>query len=262
MRPLDTMERWLRPVAMPYLAPVLAGAQAIVFIWIMVSSPQDPARVLDPIVLVPERVLAGEWWRIFTFLAVPPTLHPLWAIVSWLVFVMIGNDLERQWGMARFNLFLLIGWLATSAASFANPSGTTTNGFMMMTVFLAFATLAPEAIFRLFFVLPVKAKWLAWLAWIVLGIAFIRGPGAERLAVLASVANWAAFFLPMLIKRTRDRTARAVRTARTRDASASQPRHRCVVCGRTGESDPLLEFRYATQPDGTQCYCTEHVPRA
>lgn len=259
MRPLDTLERWLRPVAMPYLAPVLAAAQALVFLWIMISAPTDPARILDPIVLVPELVVTGEWWRLFTFLAVPPSLHPLWAIISWLVFVMIGMELERQWGIARFNLFLLIGWIATSAAAFAAPAQASTNGFLMLSVFLAYATLAPEAIFRIYFVLPVKAKWLALIAWIFLGIAFIRGDGAARIAILASVANWGVFFLPMLLARARDRTAR---TLRPRTRSAVEPFHRCVICDRTDVSDPGLEFRYATEATGTHCYCAEHMPHS
>lgn len=259
MRPLDTLERWLRPVAMPYLAPVLAGAQVLVFMWIMVSASHDPSRVLDPIRLVPEEVLAGEWWRLLTFLAVPPTLHPLWAILSWLVFVTIGLQLERHWGVARFNLFLLIGWVATSAAAFAVPSQPSTNGFLMLSVFLAFATLAPETIFRIYFVLPVKVKWLALISWILLGIAFVGGDGATRIAVLASVTNWAVFFLPTVLRRARDQGSRAIRP---RVAKVAEPFHRCSVCGRTDVSDPTLEFRYTPQLEGPpRCLCIEHLPR-
>lgn len=264
MRPLDMLERWLRPVAMPYLAPVIAAAQISVFAWVMISAPQQPLQVLEPMLLIPDRVLDGEWWRLVTFLATPPTLHPLWAILCWYAFVFLGAGLERYWGTARFNLFLLIGWIATCAASFAAPAFPATNGFIMLSVFLAFATLAPDAIIQVFLVIPVKAKWVALVVWVGLGIAFIDGPWGIRFAVLAAIANWCAFFLPMLMRRTKvgvPRTRRAVEPG-SASAVAGGPRtpfHRCVVCGRTDLSDPKLEFRYCGECDGAPGYCMEHL---
>jgi hypothetical protein len=264
MRPLDMLERWLRPVAMPYLAAVIAAAQVMVFVWVVIQSPQQPQLVLDPMELVPERVLAGEWWRLLTFLAVPFTLHPLWAILGWFCLVQIGAALEQYWGTARFNLFLLIGWISTIAAAFLAPAGMSTNGFIMLSVFLAFATLAPETVIRVFLVVPVKAKWLALITWIFIGFAFVAGTWGTRLAVLASVANWCAFFLPMVIQRVRRGTARALRAVGPGAGSAvtsgaRTPFHRCAVCGRTDVSDPQLEFRYCGECDGAPGYCMDHL---
>jgi len=256
MRPLDTLERWLRPVAVPYLAPVLAAAQVTVFIWVVVAAPNNPGQVLDPMALVPERVLAGEWWRLFSYLLMPPSSHPIWAIISWYLLVMAGSSLEREWGPARFNLYFLLGWFSTSAAAFADPSSATTNQFILLSIFLAYCTLAPEAIFQIFFVLPVKAKWLAWVTWALLAFRFMVGSWAERLAVLATVTNWAAFFLPMVIARLRSRTGRAARRA---VPAALEPFHRCIVCGRTDRSHPDLEFRYCGECDGAPGYCLEHL---
>lgn len=256
MSPLDVLERWLRPVAMPYLAAVLAAAQITTFVWVLVAAPNDPQRVLEPISLVPSQVLAGEWWRLITFLAVPPTLHPLWAALGWLCLVMLGSALERTWGTARFNLFLLLGWLATSAVAFLVPGAPSTNGFILLSVFLAFATLAPETVFQLFFVIPVKAKWLALFTWCMLGFALVVGSWETRVAVLASVANWTVFFLPMVL---RDSRARAARAARSITPSRREAFHRCIACGRTDLTNPELEFRYCDQCDGAPGYCLEHL---
>ncbi|MBX3354285.1 MAG: rhomboid family intramembrane serine protease [Phycisphaeraceae bacterium] len=256
MSPLDTMERWLRPVAMPYLAAVIAGAQMVMWLWVLISAPSTPGALLDPITLVPSQVMAGEWWRLLTFLAVPPNVHPLWLALMWLCLVAIGSELERGWGTARFNLYLLIGWLATCAAAFARPDQSTTNGFILLSVFLAYATLFPEATFRLFLIIPVKAKWMALFTWIVLGIGFVLGDGAAKLAILASVANWSAFFLPMVIRRTRSRTVQAARRAVPKKR---EPFHRCVVCGKNDLSHPELEFRYCDKCEGAPGYCLEHL---
>lgn len=264
MRPIDTLERWIRPVAMPYLAAVIAAAQVVAFIWVLATSPQQPMTVLEPMMLLPERVLAGEWWRLLTFLAVPFTLHPLWAILGWFCFVQISATLEQFWGTPRFNLFLLIGWVATVAAAFAAPAAASTNGFLMLSVFLAFATLAPESIIRVYLVIPVKAKWLALITWIILSCAFVIGTWGTRLAVLAMVANWSAFFLPLVIQRAKRGTTRVLRAVGPGSASAvaggaRTPFHRCAVCGRTDITDPQLEFRYCGLCDGSPGYCMDHL---
>jgi len=263
MRPLDMLERWLRPVAMPYLAPVLAAAQVVVFVWVALSSAQQPLLVLEPMMLIPDRVLDGEWWRLLTYLAVPCSLHPLWAILGWFALVFFGGALEQHWGTARFNLFLILGWFATSAAAFITPAQPTGNGFIIVSVFLAFATLAPEMVIRVLLVIPVKAKWLAAFTWVLLAIALIDGPWSTRIAVLSSVANWSAFFLPMVMRQVglvASRPRRAVGHAAAGVTSgAITPFHRCTVCGRTDVSDPQLEFRYCGECDGAPGYCMEHL---
>lgn len=252
---LDILERLIQPIAVPYLPAVISAAQIVVFGWAYLSAWQDPSSALAPFELIPSLVIDGEWWRVASFLIVPPTMHPLWAIISWMCFIWLGMSLERQWGMARLNLFLLLGWIATVAASFAAPDQPTTNGFIGGSVFLAFAVLWPETIFMIFFVLPVKAKTLAKISWVLLALVLIIGDMPMRLAALASVANWCAFFLPTVIRRLRERSARAVRAVVPR----REVRHRCGVCGRTDRTDPQLEFRYCDKCEGIPAYCIDHI---
>ena len=37
------------------------------------------------------------------------------------------------------------------------------------------------------------------------------------------------------------------------------PRHHCVICGRTDEDSPQLEFRYCSKCEGNYEYCSEHL---
>lgn len=256
MRPLDALERWLRPVAVPYLAPALVGIQVMVYFWIGFTSPRNPHVAVDRLALIPARVLEGEWWRPITFLAVPPMTNPIFAAFAWLLFAMMGMALERTWGTARFNLFLLIGWIVTLGASFVSPEQATINGFLGLSVFLAFAAINPEFEIRLFLVLPVKVKWLAYISWGLIGATVLFGSTASAIAALASVANWFVFFGPELARRARNKRAVAAKVAASRKPV---PFHTCRICGRTDLSDPGLEFRYCDRCAGAPCYCMDHL---
>jgi len=256
MRILDVLERRIRPVAIPYLAPALVALQVVVYCWIAIMSPQSSAGAVDRLAMIPARVLEGEWWRPVTFLAVPPPTNPIFAIFAWMLFAMMGMALERTWGAARFNLFMLIGWVVTIAASFASPEQATVNGFLGLSVFLAFAAINPEFEIRLFLVLPVKVKWLAWISWALIGATVLLGGTASAIAALASVTNWFIFFGPDVLRRARHRRAASVKAAEARRPAAF---HTCRVCGRTDLSDPELEFRYCDRCTGAPCYCMDHL---
>ena len=55
------------------------------------------------------------------------------------------------------------------------PLQPTTNAFLAGSVFLSFAYLAPNFELALFFILPVKIKWLALLTWIGYAVAAVMG---------------------------------------------------------------------------------------
>ena len=79
---------------------------------------------------------------------------------------MIGTTLEREWGTAKFNLYYLSGVLLTAvtgviiglASGNAWISG---SDYVNLSMFFAFAMLYPDTQFLLFFIIPVKVKWLA-----------------------------------------------------------------------------------------------------
>jgi hypothetical protein len=216
---------------------------------------------LERIALLPAAVLNGEPWRLFSFLLLPPAAHPVFIAFAWYMFYLMGSALEGYWGVFRYNLFLFVGWLLTVVVAALFPFSYATNVFLAGSVFLAFAFLNPDFELMIFFILPVKIKWLALFQWVLYGYTFIIGSWPTRLAVLAAVGNFLLFFAGEIIQRARTgrrRMAHQARQAAAR-AEADQPRHRCVVCGKTDRTHPMEDFRYG---DDDRCYCSEHRPSA
>ena len=208
--------------------------------------------------LVPERVLAGEVWRLFTFLAMPPSENLLLALIFWSFFYFTGNAMESTWGAFRYNVYLLIGYFATVAAAFVFPDQPVSNGFLQGSVFLAFAYLYPDFVVQLYFILPIKVKWLALLQWVAYAWAFAGGDWPTRLIVAASVLNFFVFFGKDLFQRVQGRRRRMAWQAKTH-VDKDKPFHRCLVCGITDKTHPQMEFRYCSKCAGACGYCSEHI---
>lgn len=220
---------------------------------------------LSKILLVPAYVLAGEVWRVVTFLFFPPLAQSLvgWIFVAFAlyVFYMMGSALEGYWGAFRYNLFILAGWALTVLFAFLVPGQVATNAFLAGSVFLAFAFLNPDFEFYLFFILPVKVKWLAWITWALYALEFATGGWGERMSVLAATGNFFLFFgrdVWQLARGGRRRMAHQARQSSARD-DAPEPRHTCKVCGKTDLTHPQLDFRYCSKCAGDECYCPEHI---
>ncbi|MHC4983236.1 MAG: rhomboid family intramembrane serine protease [Planctomycetota bacterium] len=250
---LGKAEKKLRRFALPNVTLYLIGGQVLVYL----LSRARPGQIAN-LALVPSYVMAGQFWRLFTFLFVPPVTNPIFAFFAWYLFFLMGTALERQWGVFRYNVYLLIAYVATAGASFATPDMPATNMFIGGSVFLAFAYLYPNFQLLLLFFIPVKVKYLAIAA--CLGYLFQLGvgPWSARAATLASVANFLLFFGRDIIQHLKDRHWHIRRQAKIR-AAENEVRHRCRVCGVTGEDDRDVEFRYCPQCQPTTCYCLEHI---
>jgi hypothetical protein len=259
---LEKLERRFGRFAIPNITLYIVIGQVFVFLTAMLGILRD-ASVID---LVPILAFRGQWWRIVTFLARPPSFsHNLLDLVGlafgWWIFYFMGSALEGYWGSFRYNLFLAAGWVLTVGVSFLQPAYAVSNLFLGASVFLAFAYLHPEFEIALFYVLPVKLRWIALAAWVWGAFVFIRGSWAVRLQILAAVGNILLFFgrdIWLAAGRKRLLTVRTVgRIARS--GSVEEPRHRCRICGKTDLSDPQLDFRYCSKCGGEQCYCPEHI---
>ena len=250
---LDRLERRCRRYAIPNVTLILIGGHFVLFVmgW-------TDEKLLPSLVMSVPAVLGGEVWRLATFVFVPPTLNPLWLFFALYLFFLMGTALEAQWGAFRYNVYLLIAYLATLAVAFATMSQGATAAFIEGSVFLAFAHLFPDFELYIFFLLPIKVKCLALLAWIGFGWAFISGDWATRLLVAAPVANFLLFFGRDIVRRVRyarGRMTAQVRAYRDRD----KPFHRCAACGATERSHPDMDFRVCPDCDGAPDYCVDHI---
>ncbi len=255
MKLSSRIERALAPYAIVHLAIYLVVFQSLTF-FLALSKPDYIAKL----VLTNDGLMRGEWWRLITMAVMPPSLNPLFAIMSLYFFVLMGTALENQWGEVRFNLYLLIGYICTMAVGFV-PNAHVGNGFWLGSVLLAFAWLYPDFVILLFFVFPCKMKWIGLVAWLSYLAILATGSWSQRAQVAAGTANFLVFFHRDLFQwayTSRRKFKSGIVRANER-AAAELPMHVCTVCGVDEKSNPKMEFRYCPQCAGTPCYCIDHI---
>jgi hypothetical protein len=251
---LDKLDKKFRKYGIPNLTLYLVFGQALVYV--MAISGQE--HVIGLITLVPALVMRGEVWRLFTFVFMPQAQHPIFLFFALYIFYLMGSALENFWGTFRYNVFLLIGYVATVAVSFLSPYTPASVTFLAGSVFLAFATLNPSFRLMLFFMFPIEIKWLALLAWIGYVYQLIMGPWPTRFLVLASLCNYFVFFARDITLRIRSNRWKMERQAQE-FARQNEATHRCVICGVNDKDHPEMSFRYCTKCAGTPCYCQDHI---
>ena len=249
---ISKLEKRFGSWAIPHLALYIIAIQAI-GVGLLMSNRADPN---DLILFGSGIVNQGQWWRLLSFLMLPKTMSPIWLFFTFYIFYMIGNALEEQWGTFRFNLFILNGYLLTVAMAFLNQGVIITNVYFLGCAFLAFATLFPNIEFRLFFILPVKVKWLAWITAGFYILTLFSADVGARLGVVAAFTNYLLFFGKDFVKGFKTGQRRKAFVAE-QTISASVPRHVCKTCGISDKSDEQMNFRYCSTCGA--CFCEDHI---
>ena len=232
-----------------------------------------------------EAVKSGELWRLVTFIFMPgyyTTRDVLWLALFLYFYYMIGNVLEREWGTAKFTLYYLSGVVLTLVVGIVTALVTGRNvwiegtGYVNLSMFFAFAMLYPDTQFLLFFIIPVKVKWLAWIdaAFFALSVlaSLIRLDFLNALLPVVALLNFFVFFWTNIsdeisYRRGRARHQSAHQTIQFKAAAKKQRqkeaaqgyRHKCCVCGRTDTDYPDLQFRYCSRCAGYHCFCEDHI---
>ncbi|MPW25709.1 hypothetical protein GC105_07885 [Alkalibaculum sp. M08DMB] len=136
--------------------------------------------------------LQGEIWRIITFIFIPPA-SGIFAIIVLYFYYMIGSSLENEWGTSKFNIYYLFGMVATIIASILTSSPAIPI-YINLSLFLAFAHYYPDYQILLFFIIPVKIKYLGYLNWFFYAVTIITGAFPEKVFALVSLLNFFLFF--------------------------------------------------------------------
>ncbi|WP_372807303.1 hypothetical protein [Pontiella sp.] len=249
---ISKLEKRFGSWAIPNLTIYLIGIQLLGVALLM-----SGRAVLTDFILYGSGVVdLGQWWRLLSFMMIPKTLSPIWLFFAFYIFYLMGNALEERWGAFRFNLFVLCGYLLTVAMAFVNPGAIITNIFFLGCVFLAFATLFPNFELRLFFILPVKVKWLGWLTIASYLILLFSGDPGTRLSIVAALGNYLLFFGKAFFNGFKAEKRRQSFVAETRKVER-QALHVCATCGVTDQDDASVHFRYCSTCG--KCFCTEHI---
>jgi hypothetical protein len=261
MKLLARLERSLGRFAIPRITIYIICLQSLAYVLFMgtqATKPEDAGDFMSRLMLVGQLVFQGQVWRIFTFIVIPPVTNPIFFLFGMYFLYLMGTALENHWGVFHYNLFLLVGWLASVAVSLVLPMQVASNGYLIESIFLAFAFLFPEFVIYLFLVFPVKVKWLALVTWALYLYQFCTGTWLDKLQIVAAVANFLLFFHRDLLQMVKGGHRRMqIRAQATRPAD--EPFHRCTTCGVTDKSNRTMEFRYCPDCAGTPCYCIEHI---
>ena len=258
----------------PNIMMYIAIGSAVVFVLSLI----DPSALLYNLFTFNRaKILQGQVWRLVTFLIAPGYGGSIWN--SLFVFLMlffyyrIGIMLERNMGTLKFNLFYFTGVILMDIAGLVFGWHVTADS-LHTSLILAFATLYSEGQVLLFYIIPIKMKYLAWF---YLAMTALECIAYRTLLPLVPLVNYLLFFwsdfhslLPVNWR---------VKQQRKRESFSHQPkqkpnpnwaagyqkppqkpyRHKCTVCGRTDTDYPDLEFRYCSRCSGYHCYCMEHI---
>ena len=262
-----------RNLAVPNLMLYIVIGNVIVFVLDMFSR----YSFSHMLTFVPYYIFHGQIWRLVTFIFVPEGSKLFFVAISLYFYYFIGNALEREWGSARFTVFYGIGVLVNIAVGLVlsflyglnYPWPVVSMYYINMSLFFAFAALYPDLQVLLFFIIPVKVKWLAWIdaaffAWSILSSLFHLNWVGVVLPVVA-ILNFLLFFssdAARIFGRVRHRTSRQTINFKKATKEAKKDKdylHKCAVCGITDADDPNMEFRYCSKCSGYYCYCMDHI---
>ncbi|RME91898.1 MAG: hypothetical protein D6767_04270 [Candidatus Hydrogenedentota bacterium] len=191
---LDALEKKIGWFSLPNLAWYLIVLQ--VFGYVVVSL--NPAAI-NQLVLDPIAVLNGEWYRLLTFLGMP-MVNPgslgsllFMAVALWFLYFVV-QSLERALGEFKTTFYLFLSIVLTIAFSFLFHVPITSIGYIEASLFLAAATLYPDIEILLFFVIPVKFKWLGLLTGAYILFTAIVSPWLMKIYLLCVFLNYLLFF--------------------------------------------------------------------
>jgi len=241
--------------AIPNLVQIIAAFQLLVLFMVMVMSPEGAAAYLQFLELNPIRVMHGEVWRLVTHVFIPGNFSLIWALIGAMFMMWIGRGLESAWGAFRVNLYI-IGWMVAvtlGALLFHWPAS---GMFLFQTLLFAFASLFPNEEIYIYFILPIKMKWVAALTAGMTAFLVVREP-ALLFPVLVGHLNFFIAFGPAFLSE-RARMAQ-IASRRGKFESAQLPQgtffHQCSVCKKTELDDAQLEFRVLDSGDEICSVC-------
>jgi hypothetical protein len=227
-RLLARLDRRFGGYAIPHLMTYIVGGMAI--LWVLSTSRPE---ALDRLELDLDAVRHGEFWRLFTFVLIPPRSSGFWLMVNLYFMWWVGRSLEQHWGAFKFNVYYFVGVFGAIVAALL--TGAASNFWLNdVALLLAFATLFPDVEILVFFVLPLKVKWLGLLSAAPMAYAFFVGGWATRASILASLVGYVLFFAGHWRDAWRSRGVQVRQKARRAELEEVAPvfgQRACAICG-------------------------------
>ena len=274
---LNKMERKFGRYAIPELTKYIILCYVIGYA-LEVFQNMTGVGIMGYLALSPYHILHGQIWRLVSWVLIPPSGLDIFTIIMLFFYYSLGTELERTWGEFRYNVYIFSGILFTVIGAFLlyfigglqislYGASIISTYYINLSIFLAFAANYPDMQVLLYFVIPIKIKWMAYLDIAYLAYNFIRvsgyGAWAVRMMILVSLLNFIIFFFmtrnyktisPREIHR-KQQFKKAVHPKMTPNIT----KHKCAICGRTENDGDDLEFRFCSKCNGNYEYCQEHL---
>ncbi len=272
MKFLYKLERKFGKYAIPNLTMYLIAMFIIGYVFMfLIQAKVVSAELYYALLLNPKAIMDGEVWRLVSWLMAPPDTSLWFIIFAVLFYNWIGKSLEAAWGDYIYNLYIFsaiiltdLGVMVTYWLGLINDYFSMNAYYLSMSMFLAFAVCYPNREVRLFFILPIKVKYMGIIDGVLILFTFLMSSLGNKIIILMMMLNFLIFFLctrnykrysAKEIKRKKN-FKKKVKVAEQRKKSSV---YKCAVCGRTEEDSPELEFRYCSKCKGGLAYCNEHL---
>ena len=260
---IGRLERKHQRFSIPGLVRYIVIATAILF----ALNEFSQGRVYDLLELDASKVFGGQVWRLVSFIFVPPALGDLGviAIIFMLyIFYIFGTAMESYWGSFKLTFYYLIGMISAIVAAFITGYGT--SEFIMLSIFLAFAYINPDFKLLLFFIIPMKIKYIAWFEILYVIYSVVFSPIYVKIAAILSFVSFIVFFgKDMYLNWVEPRVKKLIKKQKRKKFKVIVPeknfkiKHKCRVCGRTSEDYPQLKFGYCRSCGSDYEYCSDHL---
>lgn len=258
-------------LGIPGLMRYIVAANAVLFV---VSMFDRSGLLLQTLAMDPQSVLHGQIWRLATYVLIP-TGGDFFIILTLIFYYWLGESLERLWGSTKFTVYYVSGMLLSALAAILVYLIDGINYplygalYVNAALFMAYALTNPDAVVYVFFVIPIKMKWMAIIEGALYAVQVLRyasfGLWGMALMPIIALLNLFVFFSPNLHRRVDTVRAHNRREAvQFRKAVKEQKQqrgynHKCEICGRTDTDFPDLQFRYCSKCSGYHCFCEEHI---
>ena len=272
MKIINKLERKFGRFGIPHLTNYILVCYVIGYLLSMTKT-----SLISYLYLEPGLILQGQIWRLITWVLVPPGMsNILFVLIMLMFYYSLGTTLERTWGTFRYTLYIFSGLLFTVIGAFLLYfieggyvlfAGMFSTYYISMSILLAFAVSYPDMRVLLYFVIPIKMKWMAFVYVAMIGydiFNYVRmGVWQMAVPIVASLLNFIIFFLstrdiqryhPKEVKRRQEFKKEVNPTKVT-----TITKHKCAVCGRTERDGENLEFRFCSKCNGNYEYCQDHL---
>ncbi len=198
MNILDKLERKYSFLSFPNLYLYMV----VIFLIGLIMNLFNPYYYLLYLSLDVSMILKGQIWRLFTFIFYPPTssVSIILSLLMIYVYYSITKTLTMMWRPFKFNLFMFIGYISQIIGAFFVYFVMKTNVIMYPTytffsIIMAFALTFPDAVFYIYFLIPIKAKYFAYIEVAIYALIFVSSGLPDRVAIICSVLNVYIFFV-------------------------------------------------------------------